>query len=564
VSDIALDFAAGIHIVTPMSTRVRKLFALVFLIAVPLVTSVANPIPVQTQGLINPAIAGYSPNNPPALPNSTAPTHRYSGTPLLHGFGVYQQSAATETDLNDSYDVFYDQLSGNGHWIFAENYGYVFQPTVAENNADWRPYTNGHWEATDRGWYWDTEEPFGWATYHYGRWANIDGTGWVWAPGTDWSPAWVSWRICDNGFIGWAPLSPECPRPSEAVAIGSWCDSYSDTGPGAFCFLPFSAWFNASYVGALAPATQNLELIRVSRNVTNISVTKLMINDFGPRPEVIAQETGREVKTYLLHYSEERGQHDFGRSIVGDLLNISGPAAKLKASAIKVPTVIKTIVRPTVNKGWNGLTKDDIDAVHAKYAAEAHIPSHLPTKPIERVSLVPSATPAIVRPIREEKEKAPKESKATEKEAAKKGNKGKTETASAHKGTPKHKTASASEEEGGSKGESKSKLKSKTAKASKDSDDTDESDEPKSSKKKASSSKSSSHKGGSESQNSGSSKVAKASKETDNTDESGSPKKKASSAKAGSHKSGEGSKEKASRGDVSKETKKSSKEEEEE
>ena len=425
---------------------------------------------------------------------------------------VYQVSTATETDLNDSYDVFYDQLSADGHWIYAENYGYVFQPTVAENNADWRPYTNGHWDATDRGWYWETEEPFGWATYHYGRWANIDGTGWVWAPGTDWSPAWVSWRICDNGFIGWAPLSPECPRPSEAVAIGSWSDSYSDTGPGAFCFLPFSAWFNPSYVGALAPNSQNLELINASRNVTSISVTKTIVSDFGPRPEVIAQETGKEVKTYLLHYSEVRGQHNFARSIAGNVLNISGPAAKLKATAIKVPTVIKTIVRPTVNRGWNGLTKEDIDRVHVKYAAEAHIPSHLPTKPIERVNLVPNATPAAIRPVsnQKEKEKEPKESKETAKASGKKGSKGKTASTSAHKGSQKHKTASESKEEGGSKGEGKSKGSSKLAKASKDTDDTDESESP---KKKTSSSKSGGSKSSEASKSEGSKKTSKKSSE---------------------------------------------------
>jgi hypothetical protein len=526
-----------------MSTRVRKprphryakrcgwALVLVFLTAIPLVFSAANPVlrPIQN-------------------PRSQS--------------SVYQETPANEADLNDSYDVFYDQLSRDGHWIYAENYGYVFQPTVAESNTDWRPYTNGHWEATDRGWYWDTDEPFGWATYHYGRWANIDGTGWVWAPGTDWSPAWVSWRICDNGFIGWAPLSPECPRPSEAVAIGSWCDSYSDTGPGAFCFLPFSAWFNSSYVGALAPATQNLALINASRNVTNISVTKTVISDFGPRPEVIAQETGREVKTYLLHYSEVRGQHNFARSIVGNLLNISGPAAKLKANAIKVPTVIKTIVRPTVDRGWNGLTKDDIDGVHSKYASEAHIPSHLPTKPIERVNLVPSATPAVIRPVRDQKEKEPKESKETEKGTAKKGNKGKTENTLARKGTSKHKTTSESEEEGGSKGESKSKLKSKTAKASKETGDTDEADEAKSSKKKTSSSKSGSHKSGSEStsaKTSTSSKSSGGSKDEDSEDK-GSKSSKAS--KSSGHSKREGSKSGASsKGEGSKSTSKKSSDE---
>jgi hypothetical protein len=471
------------HIVTPMSTRGRKLLFLVFLIAIPLVGSVANLLPTPTQRPIDPAIAGFSSNDPrPASLQSSI-------TPILHHSRVYQETPTEEADLNDSYDVFYDQLSADGHWIFAENYGYVFQPNIAEHNADWRPYTNGHWESTDRGWYWDTEEPFGWATYHYGRWANIDGTGWVWTPGIDWSPAWVSWRICDSGFVGWAPLPPECPRPSEVVAIGSWCDSYADTGPGAFCFLPFSAWFDSSYVGSLAPVARNLELINASRNVTNISATKTMISDFGPRPEFIAQETGREVKTYLLHYSEVRGRHNFSRSINGNLLNINGPVAKLKANAAKVPTVVKTIVRPTVNKGWNGLTKDDIDGVHRKYASEAQIPRHLPTKPIERVNLVPSATPAVIRPLKEQKQKEPKERKETAKGTGQNGSNGKTGNAS-HKGTTKHKTAADSKEEGASKGESESKGKSKTAKASKDSNDTDEPNSSKGSKKKTSSSKS--------------------------------------------------------------------------
>jgi hypothetical protein len=423
-----------------MSTRVRKLLAFVFLIAIPHAGSVADPIPAPTHRSINAAVAGYVSSSAFVL------------TPVPHT-RVYQENQAAEADLNDSYDVFYDQLSSDGHWIFVENYGYVFQPNIAEKNADWRPYTIGHWESTDRGWYWDTDESFGWATYHYGRWANIDGTGWVWTPGTDWSPAWVSWRVCDTGFVGWAPLPPECPRPSEAVAIGVWCDSYSDTGPGAFCFLPFNAWFNPSYAGSFAPVTQNLELLNNSRNVTNISASKTLISSFGPRVEFIAQQTGRQVKTYTLHYSEVRGRNNFSSSINGNLLNVNGPVAKLKANATKVPTVIKTIVRPTVNKGWNGFTKDEIDGVHRKYASEAHIPSHLPTKPIERVNLVPRATPTPVQLVHNQKEKA-KPGKETVKGAAEKGSKGKAGAAD-HKTTGKHKTAS--KEESSSKGEGKSK-----------------------------------------------------------------------------------------------------------
>ena len=496
-----------------MLARVRKLLASVFLIAIPLAGSVADPIPAPTQ-------------------RSTA----FVLSPVAHP-RVYQEMPATAADLNDSYDVFYDQLSSDGHWIFVENYGYVFQPNLAEKNADWRPYTNGHWEATDRGWYWDTDEPFGWATYHYGRWANIDGTGWVWTPGTDWSPAWVSWRVCDSGFVGWAPLPPECPRPSEAVAIGDWCDSYSDTGPGAFCFLPFNAWFNPSYAGSFAPVTQNLELLNTSRNVTDISASKTLISSFGPRIEFIAQQTGRQIKTYTLHYSEVRGRNNFSRSINGNLLNVNGPVAKLKANATKVPTVIKTIVRPTVNKGWNGFTKDQIDGVHRKYASEAHIPSHLPTKPIERVNLVPSGTPTPIQLVHNQKETEAKPGKETVKGAAEKGSKGKTGTAD-HKTTGKHKTAS--KEESSSKGEGKSKSskgaggskgssasKSKSGNGESKSKDDDESKPA----KKSSSAKSSTSKG---------------SKKDNGSDDSGGSKSgggsKGSGSKGGGSSKGEGSK----------------------
>jgi hypothetical protein len=516
----------------PRRMRSGRVLSLVFLIAVPLAGSVANLIPAPTQRPINP---NYASNNPRPFANSNSTLLQHFVTPSLLTSRVYQEAASNEADLNDSYDVFYDQLSSEGHWIFAENYGYVFQPNIAQTNADWRPYTNGHWEATDRGWYWDTVEPFGWATYHYGRWANIDGAGWVWTPGIDWSPAWVSWRICDNGFIGWAPLPPECPRPSEVVPIGSWCDSYTDTGPGAFCFLPASAWLNSNYIDSLAPVTQNLELINASRNVTDISAIKTTISDFGPRPDLIAQETGKEVKTYVLHYSEVRGRNNFSRSINGNALNVNGPAAKLKANATKVPTVIKTLVKPTVNKGWNGLTKDDIDGVHRKYASEAHIPTHLPNKPIERVNLVPSATPAVIRPVPEAKGKQPKQSKETAKAARTKESKGKAGSASTHKGSTKHKTASESEEEGGSKKEGKSKGSSKVAKASKDTDDTDDSETPK--KNGTSKTGGSQSEGGSK--HSGGSKVSKASKDRDDTDDEGT--KSSGATKSKGSKSSEGS-----------------------
>src|SRR6266699_5106132 len=71
-----------------------------------------------------------------------------------------------------SIDFFYNNLSGgNGREV--ADYGYGWQPDVAVNDPNWRPYADGYWAYTDYGWTWVSYEDFGWATYHYGRWSNL-------------------------------------------------------------------------------------------------------------------------------------------------------------------------------------------------------------------------------------------------------------------------------------------------------------------------------------------------------------------------------------------------------
>jgi hypothetical protein len=110
--------------------------------------------------------------------------------------------AETEVSLN----FFYDNLSPYGSWIDVAGYGYCFQPSVAVDNADWRPYADGYWAYTNVGWTWVSYEDFGWATYHYGRWTDLADYGWVWVPGYEWGPAWVSWRT-GGDYVGWAPFA---------------------------------------------------------------------------------------------------------------------------------------------------------------------------------------------------------------------------------------------------------------------------------------------------------------------------------------------------------------------
>src|SRR5919109_5545045 len=118
------------------------------------------------------------------------------------------RAQAQEVSLN----FFYDNLTPYGDWIDVADYGYCFQPYLAQRDPNWRPYADGYWAYTDAGWTWVSYEDFGWATYHYGRWANLGDYGWVWFPGEglDWGPAWVSWRT-GGGYVGLGPFAPRGP-----------------------------------------------------------------------------------------------------------------------------------------------------------------------------------------------------------------------------------------------------------------------------------------------------------------------------------------------------------------
>ena len=135
-----------------------------------------------------------------------------------------------------SIEFFYENLAPHGDWLATEDYGYVWQPTLARDPG-WAPYADGYWAYTDSGWTWISNEPFGWATYHYGRWIRLN-SAWVWVPGYEWAPAWVSWRQTGDA-VGWAPLPPEA-RWSVSIGFNRWTDSYYDIGPACYNFVPMS------------------------------------------------------------------------------------------------------------------------------------------------------------------------------------------------------------------------------------------------------------------------------------------------------------------------------------
>lgn len=157
-----------------------------------------------------------------------------------------ETSAASETpyEISGPATEFYEPLSPYGDWVYVNDIGWCWRPTVASVQSDWAPYrSQGRWVYSDYGWYWDSYYTWGWAPFHYGRWARHASYGWVWRPGSHWGPAWVTWRY-NNSYCGWAPLPPHSYFVSGVgfSYYGSSVGSSFGFGIGYYdyTFLPFS------------------------------------------------------------------------------------------------------------------------------------------------------------------------------------------------------------------------------------------------------------------------------------------------------------------------------------
>ena len=261
-----------------------------------------------------------------------------------------------------SIDFFYNNVGG-GQWIEAEGYGYGWQPDVAINDANWRPYMDGYWAYTDVGYTWISYEDFGWATYHYGRWAKLADNGWVWFPGEDldWGPAWVSWRY-GTGVVGWAPLPPRGPGiVYEGGPIGVDVDLTFDIGPAYYNFI------DVRYIGEpvlreriFAP-TQNVTYINQTVNVTNITVKNNVVYNYGPDYNALSAQSTRPIQRLTLERQTNVDATAAVKSgaitkVQGDKLVIAAPPKiKKPAAAVAPPTVKTKVSQPKVEKGWTGV-----------------------------------------------------------------------------------------------------------------------------------------------------------------------------------------------------------------
>jgi len=185
----------------------------------------------------------------------------------LEGARSYQY---VSTDIYGAED-----LDGNGEWVDAPGYGWVWAPRVA---VGWAPYRYGRWSWIDwYGWNWISYDPWGWAPYHYGRWFNY-GSRWCWWPGAMhsrhyWSPAQVAFFGWGGhggigigvgfGNVGWVPLAPfETYHP--------WYGQRY-----------YSGYRNRTYVDNSVHVVNNINITNIYRNSrVNNGVTAVNAGDF--------------------------------------------------------------------------------------------------------------------------------------------------------------------------------------------------------------------------------------------------------------------------------------------
>ena len=293
-----------------------------------------------------------------------------------------------------SIDFFYDALSPYGDWISTPNYGYVWQPLVAQQPG-WAPYADGSWAYTDAGWTWVSNEDFGWITYHYGRWIQMQ-QGWMWVPGYDWAPAWVSWRQT-QGQIGWAPLPPEAAW-YPGTGFGGWTDGYYDVGPGYYNFVPMGAFASVtSLLPYILDRNRNFGFYGQSVNITRMSYMPDVTNHIfvgGPDPQRIDGFGGNQVRRLTLRRDDEGFRRDWlERSGAGggpggdnggaprgagsrsrieqDQLFVASPSIRRGASQALPSRVRETLQQPQIDRGWRGAAAaQDTDALRQQQRDE--------------------------------------------------------------------------------------------------------------------------------------------------------------------------------------------------
>ncbi|MBP6757639.1 MAG: hypothetical protein KA133_00185 [Flavobacterium sp.] len=212
---------------------------------------------------------------------------------------ITPQKAAAQVTIN--FQVFYDNLSPYGDWVYNPNYGYVWVPDVDYGFA---PYnTDGYWTFTNAGWTWISDYSWGWAPFHYGRWLYDDYYGWSWIPGDEWGPGWVTWRRSE-GYYGWAPIGP-------GISITFAYSSGYRVPNNQWTFVRDRDFGRTNINNYYIDNTSNITIIRNSTVINNVQVdnsSRVRYNT-GPARTEVQRRTGRSIAPVVLRERKDPGQN---------------------------------------------------------------------------------------------------------------------------------------------------------------------------------------------------------------------------------------------------------------
>jgi hypothetical protein len=311
-------------------------------------------------------------------------------------------NAARARQAEVSYEFFYAALQKSGTWMESTNYGYVWQPRVAVERPEWRPYSDGYWSNTDQGWTWVSFEEFGWAAFHYGRWARLAGTGWVWVPGFEWAPSWVAWRttprfcgrsvpavagsaasavgVETDDVVGWAPLPPEASF-NYSQGLSAQVDFAYQIGPGYYNFVPVRYFGELVLLPWIFRPSANEGFVAATWNCTNIIFRPNpgYIWSGGPSYWALRSVTKSPIaQLHLVSQSVDATSPacDFANQVEGDQFLVTAPiiippkgqsaasVGLLPTLAVSKPTLgASTIAAKSIDHGWSEPPMDSDRAV---------------------------------------------------------------------------------------------------------------------------------------------------------------------------------------------------------
>jgi hypothetical protein len=246
---------------------------------------------------------------------------------LFIGISITPQKAAAQGP-SVSFQIFYDELSPYGTWVYNYDYGYVWLPNVAPG---FTPYaTDGYWLLSDQGWTWVSYYSWGWAPFHYGRWYFDPSYGPIWVPDYEWGPGWVTWRSSGE-YYGWAPIGP-----GVSISI-AYSNGYN---------LPYEQW---TFVRNRDFGRRNINnyYVNSSNNVTIINNSTVIYNsrvdrttnvtyNAGPDRTEVERHIGRKITPVVVAASVSPGQN-----LANNQLTIYKPQVQKNTSSGHKPAPTK-------------------------------------------------------------------------------------------------------------------------------------------------------------------------------------------------------------------------------